>query len=172
MTLNEITFTFENCESLTVDGKYIFNLNCEGFNEEIHSTGKPYGVYYTKNIAKFSVGILAEAGYDSNTEYYSLNNNKDKDKLLRLKECKDLVAVTLNLTDDGHNSSFSDCYYVDWSGDSSYINESLKVNINDRGDVYVIVNRDSSKDSELIFLNNQFYDIAKMEDFAKKRDIK
>lgn len=136
MKLKEITFTLENCECITIDGKHIGNFQVEDIRTCIQRTA-------CNSIDKMDIAhtFAIEIYKDAN----KLQSEFDKKPIFdRFTSWNDIVSIQFEL--------FQDCveegeepiteyydYYIHWTGDSDQENDSQKIYISDVGNLYIVI---------------------------------
>lgn len=140
MKLKEITFVFENCECITIDGKYIGDFLVEDIRTSIKRIAcnaiNKIDVVYTFAI---------EIHKDANKERCSFGCKDDKELVFdRFNSYTDITRIEFELVDDyveeGQEQIVEQyCYYVDWVGDSDYINDAQKNYTSSVGNLYIVI---------------------------------
>ena len=95
MKLKYITFIFENCDSITIDGKYVGDFLVDDIKtsvkkEDVNSVGKQETAY------TFAIEIFKEA----NQDYYQLENanmSDCKQKVFDRFTCGDIASIEFEL---------------------------------------------------------------------------
>lgn len=147
MKLKYITFVFENCDRITIDGKYVGDF----LVDNLHT--------YIKRIACNSIDkievvktFMIEINKDANVERYEFNQTHREDfrqmTFGRFMEC-DITAIEFELEDeyaeDGqlpYTEYYN--YYVDWNNNDEYYNEIQNNHISKDGHLYIVISRDNS----------------------------
>jgi len=150
LKIYKVEIVFENCNTLTVPGKYIFTIRCKNISTSLENIS-----YYNlgevqeyKHIEDFTVGILSDAENDKETK---LHFDEFDGKLNRLNG-EDITGVNV-ITWDGTNWNtikYNDCY-VPWIGDDECINQGNVVYKNELGDYLINVSKESSENKEHVF---------------------
>lgn len=137
MKLKNITFTFENCDMITVDGKYVGDF----FVDEIKTSFQRIA---SNAIIKMDVAhVLAiEIHKDANKErnpfdFWGCNDDKHM-TFDRFLQYNDITNIGFTLDDgDGNCTDYS--YYVHWVGDDDYENEAQHSYISKNENLYIVV---------------------------------
>lgn len=135
MKLKEITFTLENCDYITIDGKYIGDFLVDELNTSIRRTA----VNTIEQIDGADI-VVIEIHKDANKErYLFLQTGWEDSKHMtfdRLTGYDDITRIEFKLDDKSYS------YYVDWVGDSDYENEAQSTYISKDGHLYLIIAKD------------------------------
>lgn len=140
MRLKEITFVLENCDHITIDGKYIGDFLVEDIRTSI------------QRIACNAINKMDT----THTFAIEIHKNANKERCpFGFKECKELTFDRLTSYDDITSIEFELVenyiedgrepivehynYYVHWTGESNYINESQKSYISNVGNLYIVI---------------------------------
>lgn len=146
--INSIMITFENCESINVDGKYIGNFYITNITRNIYKAGSIF--MNQRKCETFFIELLPEVDKLKDDglfeEYTSVFNRIQR---------HDIVDITLCYT-DGTNEQF----YVDWNENDDYINSYQSDYISRNNCMYIAVNKDNT-----VF---DYVDIAVIDDEAFK----
>ena len=155
MKLKEITFVLENCDCITIDGKYIGDF----FIEDIRTSIKRIAC---NAINKMDVvhTFAIEIHKDANKERCPFGFIEDKELTFnRLVFYDDITSIDFKLVEDYVEESREPIiehyhYYVHWTGESDYINEAQKSYISNVGNLYIVIadgkNIEDFYDKELI----------------------
>ena len=140
MKLKEITFVLENCDCITIDGKYIGDFLVEDIRTSI------------KRIACNAINKLnivhtfaIEIHRDANKERCSFGCKDDKELVFdRLASWSDITQIEFKLVDDYSEECQEQIvenyhYYVNWVGDSDYLNDAQKNYISMFGNLYIVI---------------------------------
>lgn len=143
MKLKSITFNLENCDYITIDGKYIGYFLVEDIRTSI-------GRVATNAIMKMNTAytFVIEIHKDANKERYAFGQidcESLKDMPFdRLKAYDDITSIEFELEEQYVNEGEMPHvehydYYVNWTGDNDYINESQTSYISNDGNLYIVV---------------------------------
>ena len=115
MKLKNIEFTFENCEVINIDGKYIGDFLVDDITTSIQRV--------CNSIMKFDVAHTIATVFD------------------RLSACDDITSIEFTLEEwcDGELKDTTYSYYVDWTGDSEYSNEAQVTYQSKAGHLYILI---------------------------------
>lgn len=140
--LKNVTFVFENCDYITIDGKYIGDFLIDDINTSIKRiTSNAIEKMDYANI------IVIEIHKDANKERHQFNQtNIEYFKQMtfdRFIGC-DITSVEVVLeeddVEDGQVSKTEKYnYYVNWTGESDNYNESHINYISEDGNLYVVI---------------------------------
>lgn len=154
--LKEITFVFENCDSITIDGKYV-------------------GYFLVDDIRTYFARMaINHVGKGETAETFAIEIHKDANKercefgikeykqmtFDRFKGC-DITSIQFTLeeqyVEEGkipHTESYD--YYVSWTSDSDYNNNAQSNYISKDDNLYVVI----SKDKKI----EDFFDLEEIDD--------
>lgn len=150
--IKKIEIILENCEVITVDGKYIGDFNCNNIEYSINRMGCNYiGETYT--CKDFSMSIHKDCGLNNKEEWSFGIFDRKSNPLKRINDYKDITSIRIHFTDDKKDAKQ---IYVKWGGDNDYINEYQESYINKFGDLFIVV----SKDLKL----EEVFDLEEIED--------
>jgi hypothetical protein len=147
--IEKIKFVFENCESVTIEGKYIGRL----FISDIK--------YSIQRIACNAIREMQSCNHFSISINRKADNAKDKglfgnfSRLDRINMYSDITSIYVYLNDQDEPKQF----YVDWDGDD-YTNQNQKVYINKFGDLFLVI--DSKKTIDDVFDKEEIEDKENM----------
>lgn len=145
--LKNIEFVFENCDVLTIDGKYIGYFLVDDLKTKFARMAcNCIGKMEKANI------IAIEIHKDANKERYEFGQSQiDEFKQMAFDRFKgnDITSIEFELeeqyVDDGqtpHIEHYS--YYVDWVGDNDYVNEAQSTYISNDGHLYLVIAENKS----------------------------
>lgn len=140
MVLDKITFAFENCDSLTIDGKYIGEFDVEDIRTTINRVA-------CNAIMKMECThtFFVEVHKDANGKYYEFEQEDthfEQEKFKRLL-MNDIAAIEFDLVDERVEEGKEPRrehydYYVEWTG-GDYVNASSHSFISDLGHLYIFI---------------------------------
>lgn len=157
MRLKEITFTFENCDYLKIDGKYVGDFVVDDIKTSIRRVACN-AIMKMDSANTFAIEIHK----DANKERYAFDQTDcDRFKEMvfdRFTQYNDITHIDFELeetyVDEGQIPKVeSYSYYLNWTGDSDYSNESQKSLISKCGNLYIYVGKNNLEDyfpSEII----------------------
>lgn len=146
MKLNYITFVFENCDEITIDGKYIGDF----LVDDIHT--------YFARIACNSIDkrefvhtFAIEIHKDANKERYQFDQRDYEDwkhLVFDRLQTGDITHIDFELEeqylDDKTAKNHEYSYSVLWCGDYDFYNEAQKTYISKAGHLYIVISKDKS----------------------------
>lgn len=169
MKLKYITFIFENCDSITIDGRYVGDFIVDDIQTYIARIA-------SNSIDKMEIvhTFVIEIHKDANVERYQHNQTHiERFKQMtfdRFVDCNDITGIEFELEDtyveNRENPCMEHyCYGVNWSGDSDYYNESQVNYISKDGHLYIVIAKDNSieKFFDLETINDSEYTDFKWE---------
>lgn len=142
MKLTDVTFIFENCDCITINGCYVGDFVIDGIKTSI------------KRIACNSIDeiitadtVAVEIASDANKPRYEFDQEQIEDykqmTFDRFKEYADITSVEFKLFNEHTGELKQYHYYVDWCGDSEYINAAQSVHISKLGNLYLVINKET-----------------------------
>lgn len=143
--LKNITFTFENCDRITIDGKYVGDFLVDDL--------KTYFVRVASNcISKNKVAntFAIEIHKDANKERHQFNQIQlevYKQMTFDRFKCRDITSIEFELEERYVEEDEIPCvehydYWVDWVGESEYENNAQTNYINKEGNLYIVIAKD------------------------------
>lgn len=140
MRLKNITFVFENCDTITIDGKYIGDFLVSDLKTEIKRIA-------CNAIERMDIAgtVAIEIHKDANKEYYQFGQNqyeKFKTKVFDRLADNDITSIEFELEQSYEGieeKTESYCYYVSWVGESDYYNDAQKCYFSDEGHLYITI---------------------------------
>lgn len=139
--LKKIEFTFENCDSITIDGKYVG----EFLVDDLHT-------YFTR-IASNCIGkaevvntFVIEINKGANKERYAFGEWDLKEMVFDRIAYNDITQISFVLeeqyVDKGKTPYFESYHYtINWIGDE-YINEAQTSYVSKDGNLYIVIAKD------------------------------
>ena len=146
MIIKNIVFYFENCDSVTIDEKYIGDICLKNFEKKIIKNDK-----YSIDIQNICNYIFIEIHNSANVQDYVLNlniNNSKNNKYYifdRLNQYHDVVAFEITFFDDSlpENKTFKEFYVTAYTDINPYIFDSGNINqssyISNLGHLYLLI---------------------------------
>lgn len=141
MKLKYITFIFENCDSITIEGKYIGDFIVDNIQTSI----RRIACNTIRRIDTANVFAI-EIHKDANKERYQHNQtNLEEFKQMtfdRFTTWQDITYIEFELEDDLHeegNQTQLHAYSLDWFGPDDTNNLSQKTYISKLGHLYIVV---------------------------------
>ena len=142
MNLKQITFIFENCDSIKIEGIYIGDFLIDDITTSIRRIS-------INSIDRIDIAntVAIEIHKDANKERYEFDLNDDSDfrqmTFDRFKEYGDITSIQFELEDNHIGKGQSLCtkyyYYVNWTGDSKYTNAAQKTYVDPCGNLYIVI---------------------------------
>lgn len=144
MKLKYITFTLENCDQITIDGKYIGDFYVGDIKSEIKRIA-------CNSIMKMDImkEFAIEIHKNANKEHYALGLEECKHTVFEiLASYNDITSIEFELeeqyVEDGKIPKFEHYeYFVNWTGDSDFVNDSQKSYISKPGHLYIVIDKNS-----------------------------
>ncbi|KAA9007295.1 hypothetical protein F4V43_02070 [Paenibacillus spiritus] len=133
MKIKSVEFALENCEVLSIDGKYIGNFQVRDLKK--HITKHYNSIMHMTTCELFSIAISREA----NKEYNAFDVEEWKHNLFERLSARDICSVDL-IYEDGTKDEF----YVDWVGESEYKNEAQDSYVSKLGDLYIVISKEQT----------------------------
>ena len=140
MKLKEITFVLENCDLITIDGKYIGDF----IVEDIHTAIRRIAC---NSIVKMEIAnvVAIEIHKDANKERYEFGvAERPQMTFDRLSAYSDITEIEFVLFDDCTNDGVASHverynYYVPWDSLDDQINKDQKNYISKDGNLYIVI---------------------------------
>lgn len=165
MKLKYITFIFENCDNITIDGKYVGDF----LVDDIHTSLSRIASNAINKIDTVDT-FLIEIHKDANKERYQFDQTNYEDfkqtVFERFLRCTDITGIVLELYDDYNSDTPSEkySYLLNWYYDENnkvaeYINKYENVYLSDLGHLYISISKNKRiKDFfDLESLNDEEY---------------
>ena len=144
MKLKEITFVLENCDCITIDGKYIGDFLVEDIRTSIRRIA-------CNAIDKMDIAhtFAIEIHKDANKERCPFGFVEDKELTFdRLISYDDITSIDFELIEDyveeGEPIIEHYNYFVHWTGESDYVNDAQKSYISKSGNLYIVISDDKN----------------------------
>ena len=149
MKLNQITFYLENCDHIVIDGKYVGDFLVDQIESSVRRTA-------CNSIDRIDTAkcFVIEIHKDANKPHHEFGESDFETSVFdRLQRHHDICQIDFIL-DDGYDCRFTSyesySYYLDWTGDSQYVNSAQSVYVSDLGHMYIVVKKDCSIDDYFI----------------------
>lgn len=149
MRLKCIELTLENCEVITIDGKYVGYFLVDDISTSISKLVSNW-------VGKVDwAGLVAiEIHKDANEEYYFPDGNKGN-TFSRLMTWNDITHIDICLEDedaeDDSAKSHIYSYAISWGDDDEEENKNQESYMSDLGNLYIYINNKKSSDNKGIF---------------------
>lgn len=147
MKLKNITFVLENCDSITIDGKYIGDFYVGDIKREIKRIAS--NAICEMNITN---NFMIEIHKDANVkrcDFFDVFSFTDKENshmtFDRFLECNDITSIDFVLEEESNDFDYpckAYSYYVNWVGDSDYVNEAQKTYLSKAGHLYIVISKE------------------------------
>lgn len=143
MRIKEIELVFENCEVITIPGKYI---------------GRFYVGNIRKSLSRIAVNstrmyetakkIVIEIHKDAETQNRPFGTEDDDSTFDRILKWNDITSIEITLEDAYNKENKEEHYvfYTDWIGDSEYENEGQKSKRSELGHLYIVITKKNKKE--------------------------
>lgn len=147
MKLKSVKFVLKNCDSITIDSKYIRSITLENIKDCI-SGGRGY-VMESKVIGSFKIQIARCANKKK-----CINDNPGMKDLTydifnRLCDIKDINRIILNVEEENENDSRETKintheYFADWPDFEMYLENNPYENtmVDEDGELYITIGKD------------------------------
>ena len=163
MKLKYITFTLENCDQITIDGKYIGGFYVGDIKSEIHRIA-------CNSIMKMDTTheFAIEINKNADKEHFELGcENYKTTTFARLVNISDITSIEFELeeqyVEDGKIPKVEHYdYYVNWTVESDYTNDSQKSYISKPGHLYLVISKDKNIED---YFDKEEIDDEEMTDF-------
>lgn len=165
MKLKNITLIFENCDYITIDGKYIGSL----LVDDLHTCFRRIACNAIEKVETTNTFAI-EIHRDANKDRYQFGQSDIpyfKQKTFdRIEEYDDITSIAFELVEayveDGEIPRVEHYeYYVDWVGESEYENEAQTSYISSDGNMYLVIAKD--KEIEDLFDMEEINDSKSMD---------
>lgn len=143
--LKEVTFVFENCDSITIDGKYIGEFLVDDLHTRFMRTASNC-IGKMETVDTFAIEIHK----DANKERFAFNQDdwEDyKEMVFDRIAYNDITQINFVLEEQYVEEGKIPCmesqhYTVSWIGDDEYINEAQTTYASKCGNLYVVISKD------------------------------
>ena len=136
MKFENISFIFENCEHITIDGKYIGQFLVDDINTRFQRAS-----FNTVNRVDIADTFVIEIHKSANIEYTPLGADEFKSNTFdRFEKYSDITSI--NFSVDGVCYEF----FVHWADGCDYSNDAQSVYISDCGNLYIVIHKEKSID--------------------------
>lgn len=141
--IKEVEFVLENCEVITIPGKYIGEL-------DINNIRTTFGRIACNAFSKrtCSDSIYIEIHKDANVDYLPFGVENLKTKIFdRLAGGNDITHIKYSLINDDGEILAQEDITPTWTGESDYENEAQKSYVSKLGHLYIVIDKDNDVDS-------------------------
>lgn len=141
MNIKRITFCFENCEWITIDGKYIGDMDASDIRKSVCRVA--CNAVEEIETANF---FAVEIHKDANKEEYAFGIKNEEYKTYtfdRFLKYNDITDIHIELYDEyGEEKDETYKYLVDWVGEDEYSNPAQKTYLSKCGNLYIVVSNE------------------------------
>ena len=150
MKLKYITFGFENCDQITIEGKYVGDFVVQDIKTEIKRIACN-AIDRIDSVDTFAVEIHK----DANKERYQFNQTDYEDwkqmTFDRLNQYHDITSIEFELYDDYATETDNETpctaryfYWVVWSGESDETNDAQSNYVSKDGNLYIVISKNKT----------------------------
>lgn len=143
--LKEITFVFENCDYITIDGKYVGHF----IVDDIKTSFARMACNYIGKCESTDTFVI-EIHKDANKERCELGIEEYKQMTFDRFKMGDITSIEFVLEEKKYQ------YYVNWVGYSDYVNDAQSTYISEDNNLYVVI----AKNKEI----EDFFDLEEIDD--------
>lgn len=138
MNLKSITFGFENCEIITIEGKYVCQFLVDNFHTYFSRVA--CNAIEKVDIAEtfaIEIAALADGPYNpfGRVEWGST-------KFKRFLAYNDITSIQFTLYDDDGENEQTYYYWTKWVGDNEEINDGQYTYLSNLGNLYIVISKD------------------------------
>ena len=156
MKLEKITLHFENCDCLTIDGKYIGNFHVGDIKTVIQRIA-------CNSIRQMDIvhTFAIEIHKDADKEHFPLGIKENKQSVFdRLTAWDDITSIEFVLVEQCNDDVWMPIekhynYYVHWTGNNNEVNSAQKHYISKQGNLYIVI---SEKETMEDYFNKEKID--------------
>lgn len=172
MLIRKIELGLENCDVITIDGKYIGAFYAGDIRKQIARMACNY-----VDIAEICHEFYLEVHKDANKKHFELGCEEFETTVFeRLQMHNDICSITVYLYDECNNETCDDeskdtvyHYLLSWGGDSDYVNAYQYSKVSKEGWLYIVVGE--KMDINEVFPNEECDDEEMMDSYAAMLDI-
>ncbi len=148
MKIKNLTLTFENRDSVTIDGKYIGDF----LVDDLHTYFRRIACNSIDKISHADI-IAIEIHKDANKDRYQFDQTDCPDwkqkTFDRIADYNDITSIEFEMEENNVEEDAMpkiECYqyYVDWIGDSEYENDAQTSYISSDGNMYLVIAKNKS----------------------------
>lgn len=137
MKLKNISFVFENCEEISIDGKNIGYFLAQDILTIVERIA-------INSISKmeFVKTFAIEIGKNANNDYSPFGTNTKKQKVFdRFLVYNDITQIAFTLVDDACSTPHEEFYhfFVKWDEDDEYINKFQTTYLSENKNLYIVI---------------------------------
>lgn len=138
MLLKSIMFTFENCDQITVDGKYIG----EFFVSDIRTSIERIACNSIEKITRANI-ISMEIHKDANQIRYPFDQKSGETENVfdRFKKWSDITSISFDLVEDAFEDRPAEHFEfrTNWVGSDDTCNQAQTTYISELGNLYLVI---------------------------------
>ena len=155
MKLTDVTFIFENCDCVTINGCYIGDFVIDDIKTSVERIASNS---IEEMITAHTVAVEIARGANKPRYQFDQEQFEDHKQMTfdRFKEYSDITAIGFNLFNEHTNEVKHYHYYVNWCGDSDYENTAQSVYISKPGNLYLVIKNETNV--------LQFFDVNTIDD--------
>lgn len=144
MRIKEIELVFENCEVITIPGKYIGRFYVGNIRKSL-SRIAVNSTRMFETARKIVIEIHKDAEVPNRP--FGTEDENDNSTFDRILKCNDITDIEITLEDAyGKEKEEHYVFYTDWIGDSEYKNEGQKSKRSELGHLYILITRKNKKE--------------------------
>lgn len=156
----------ENCEDITIDGRYVGDFLCRQIEKSIERIACN-SIMEMNTIKEFAIEISKEA---NDTPYLPFGSvpmlSETCTKFDRLLKYNDITSIEFDLYDpyaeNPDDTVVHYNYFVDWCGESEYENSAQKSYLSSLGNLYIVITKGIEDNPNIMF--EQYFDKEVIED--------
>lgn len=140
MEIKQLKLIFENCETITIDRKYIGALDIDNIKKSI-SRNACNSISSNLSCDSFVISINRKLPIEKLSSWTIGDVLEERNPLIRIQQYNDITGIEVIYENDT-----SEYIFIQWGGDSDYSNEYQKVYVNDFEDVFIVIDKDNDLD--------------------------
>lgn len=159
MRLKNITFILENCDTITIDGKYIGTIQCSDIKKELRRIA-----INSVNMYECCDMFFIEINKNANTKKkpFDYSDFEEYEVFSRLTKYQDITAIKIILIDDIEDKEYIYDFYVSWNDVDETDNSYQTYYISELGDLYLMINKSFNV---MDYIDKEHVNDSKMNDF-------
>lgn len=168
MLIRKLEFVLENCEVITIDGKYIGDFHAGDIRKEVSRMACNH-----IGIMEICHNFCVEIHKDANIEYSPFGCGDWKTTIFeRLTKHNDITAIDISLYDqyEDDGNDIVEHYYIHWGDDDEYNNSYQSSKVSKNGWLYIVASKDTAinevypdeniDDKDFIEFHEEMFDIG------------
>lgn len=160
MRIKELTFVLENCERITVDGKYIGDFLVDDIRTYVSRLAMNW-------VDEMTVAdtVVIELHKDANKEHNPFGAVDYQTTVFERLFGNDITYIGFTLFEENDGVIVTEKEYdysVNWCEDNDFINKYQKTYRSEQGNLYLVINKEKDIDD---FFNNEDINDEEMMDF-------